>query len=136
MPPPRPELSGPGHLRIHLGEIDRHLRTLHPHLDLDAQWLVERAAVVVEKALGLVVAVGNFLDHGAGGGLSLVPDFGDAGFDRLSAVARDQFGVAPRAELAGGDLRAHVAQSGIRIARVVADDLPQRLVALAGLVDL
>ncbi len=124
------------HLRVHLGEIDRHLRAAHAHLDLDAQRLVERAAVVVEEAFGLVVAVGNLLDHGARRRFGLVPHLGDAGLDRLAAVARDQFGVAPRAELAGRDLRAHVAQRRVRIAGVVADDLPQRLVALAGLVDL
>src|SRR5204863_8727093 len=53
-----------------------------------------------------------------------------------AAVARDQFAITPRAELAGGDLCPHVAQRRVRIAGVVADDLPQRLIALTGLVDL
>src|SRR5262249_23487862 len=124
------------HLRIHLAEVDRHLRAFDPHRNLHAQRLVERATVVVENALGLVDAIRNFLDHLAGRLLGLVPDLGNAGFYHLTAIARDQLAVAAGAELAGRDLRTQVAEARVRIAHVVANDLPERLVALARLVDL
>ena len=99
------------HLRVHLGEIDGHRASrARSTLTLTRSGLSSVAAVVVEEALGLVVAVRNLLDHGARRGFGLVPDLGDAGLDRVAAVARDQFAVAPRAELAGRDLRAQVAE--------------------------
>ena len=52
------------------------------------------------------------------------------------AIAREQLAEAPHAELAAGDLRAQIAQRGLGKAQIVVDDLPERLVALAGLVDL
>src|SRR5262249_12710110 len=66
----------------------------------------------------------------------LIPDLGDAGFHRLAAIARDQLAIAARAELAGGDLRAQIAEARIRIAHIVANDLPPRLLAPAGFLDL
>src|SRR5207245_8819232 len=80
--------------------------------------------------------VGDRLDNAARRERGLVPDLGDASLDHVAARAREQLRVAPRAELAGGDLRSQVTEARIRVAQIVADDLPERLVALARLVDL
>jgi hypothetical protein len=55
---------------------------------------------------------------------------------RRKSVALDQVEQPPRADVAGGDLRVHVADDEIRDADVVGDHPPQRLVALALVVDL
>src|SRR5262249_27637548 len=51
-------------------------------------------------------------------------------------VALQHFTEAAHAELAAGDLRPQIAERGLRKAQIVVDDLPERLVALAGIVDL
>ena len=67
------------HLIVDLGEIDHHPLAGDHHLDLDAQLHVEAAAVIVEKALRLVAAVGNLRDEGAHLAVGRVPDRRDAG---------------------------------------------------------
>ena len=97
---------------------------------------VEPAAVIVEKALRLVGSVRDFRDEGAHLAVGRVPDRLNAGVDGVAPVARDELAEAAHAELATGDLGAQVAERGLGKAQIVVDDLPQRVVALAGVVDL
>src|SRR5947208_3582504 len=80
-------------------------------------------------------AAGGF-DHAAGRRFSLIPDDRDAVFHRLAPVAAQQLGIAERPHLAGGDLRPEVAEARVGIADIVAQNLPQRLIALPRLIDL
>src|SRR5262249_7324226 len=88
------------------------------------------------KAFGLIGTVRNRFDHTPCGNFRLIPDFGNTGLHRGAAIARDQLSVTPRPELTRGDLRPQIAEACIRIADVVANDLPERLVAPARLIDL
>ena len=97
--------------------------------------MIEAAAVVVERAFGLIDAIGNFLDDLAHGAIGLIPDAFDAGFHRGAAVALDQLAIAARAELAGSHLRSEIPKARIGEADIIVNDLPQGLVALALFVD-
>src|SRR5215208_6622157 len=120
---------------MHVAEVDGQLRALYLHRDFHAQWLAEIAAVIIQKTFGLVAPVRNRFDDVARRQFGLVPDLGDAGLDGVAAVARDQLSITAHAKLAGGNLRAQIAEARVRIANIVADDLPQYLVALARLID-
>ena len=123
-------------LRIHLREIHRHGGALDGDGGLDLDRLVEIAAIVVHGAFGHIDPIGNLLDDAAHLHVRLIPDAVDAGFHHGAAVARHQFAIATRAQLAGRDLRAHVAKARVGEAHVVVDDLPQGLVAHARFIDL
>src|SRR5262249_36207969 len=93
-------------------------------------------AVIVEKAFRLVDSIRNFRDEGAHRAIGRVPDRLNAGVDRTAPIARDELAESAHAELATRDLRAQIAQRGFGKAQIVVDDLPQRVVALASVVDL
>src|SRR5262249_53331913 len=97
---------------------------------------VEAAAVVVEKAFRLIAAVRDRGDERAHLAVGRVPHRVDRGLDRLAAIAADELAEAPHAELAAGDLGAPIAPGGLPKTQIVVDDLPERVVALTGLVDL
>ena len=124
------------HLVVDLREIDHHALAVDHHLDLDAKLAVEIAAVIVEKAFRLVSPVRNFRDEGAHRAVGRVPNRLNAGFDGTAPIARDELVEAAHAELATGDLRTQIAQGGLGKAQIVVDHLPERVVALAGVVDL
>src|SRR5262249_49108819 len=117
-------------------KIDHYALAVDHHLDLDAKLAVEIAAVIVEKAFCLVGPVRNFRDEGADRAVGRVPDRLNAVVDGTAPIARDELAEAAHAELATGDLRAQIAQSSLGKAQIVVDDLPERVVALASVVDL
>ncbi len=78
---------------------------------------------------------GNRGDDFAALGFGLVEDLLDGRENRVAAVFLEQLVQAPERQSAGGHLRAHVAERGVRVADVVAHNLEQQLVDLAGLVN-
>src|SRR5262249_26348632 len=124
------------HLIVDLREINDHAIAVDHHLDLDPQLALEIAAVIVEKAFRLVCPVWNLRDEGAHLAVGRVPDLVDAGFHGLAPISLEQLAEAAHAELAAGDLRTQIAECRLRKAQIVVDDLPERIVALAGVVDL
>ena len=119
------------HLLRHVGQVDGHLVALDGDLDLDRDALADLDAVVVERGLRLVDAVGNGLGARPRGGFGAVHDLGDRGHHLGRAVAVEQFEEAPLAGLHRGDLRAQVAHGARRQPHVHADDVEQVLVDLA-----
>ena len=90
----------------------------------------------VEVALGLVRAVRQPLDLAPQHPVGVVHQVLARVPDRLEPVAVDQLDEASGADLAGDDLRLHVADDELRRAAVVAEDLPDELVLAALLLDL
>ena len=93
-------------------------------------------AVVVDGGFRLVDAVGKLRDHVAAFLLGLVEDRLDGGEDGVAAVFVEHLVHALGGEPAGRHLRFHVAERGFREADVVLEHAVERLVELAGLVDL
>src|SRR5262249_38059805 len=100
------------------------------------QLVFEIAAVIVEKAFRLVSPVWNLRVERAHLAIGRVPDLVDAGVHGLAPISLEQLAEAAHAKLAAGDLRAQVAECRLRKAQIIVDDLPERIVALAGVVDL
>ena len=124
------------HLLRHVGEVDRHLVALHHDAHLDRHRLADLDAVVVHVGLRLVDAVRDGARARARHRLGVVHDGRDRAEHRVAAVALDQLQEAPLAGLHRRDLRAQVAHGAGRQPHVLADDVDQRLVDHAAVVQL
>ena len=118
------------------GEIDLDAIALDAHADLDRQPHVAVLAVVVEKALGAIFAVGNGGDALTQHALGVVHQLLGRVEHDLPAVAVHQLDEAFGAEPRRSDLRIEIVLQLPRGAAVAADEFPHRLVALAALVKL
>ena len=124
------------HLCAHLREVDLQAVAFDSHRDANGDRLAAIHAVVVEQRLRRVDAARKAPQPVAHDALGLVPADLDRAFDGGRAIARIEFLQTALAQPARGDLRAQVAEAGLRLADIVAQDAEQFLVRLAALVEL
>ena len=122
------------HLARDLGEIDRHLVALDGDTHFDRHLLADVDAVVVHIGLRLIDPVRNRARARPRHRLGMIHDDFDGGQDLVAAIAVDQFEETPLAGFHRRDLRAQIAHGAARQPHVLLDDVDQRFVDLAAIV--
>ena len=129
-------VEGCRHLRGGAGEVDLGRIALNAHRDLDRERLLAVPPVVVQEALGPVFAVGNRRDLAAQHALGIVHELLGRREHHVLAVLVQEFDEALDTELGGGDLGFDVAHHLARYPCVGLDELPERAVEFAALIEL
>ena len=124
------------HLAVRAGPVDHHVVAGLADGDEQADRLAVVDAVVVDPVLEAPFAVGQLAQRGARQALRIVDDFLQIELGPLRPVARDDLGELLLGDVAGGKLRAQVAEHLHRQAHVLLDERHDGLVELAGLVEL
>ena len=129
-------VDGAADLRAGAGPIDDHAVAFLADGDEQADRLADIDAVVVDPVLEAPLAVRQIAQRGPCQALGVVDGLDQELFRLRGAVARDQLRELLLGDVAGGELRAQVAQHHDRHAHVLLQERDDGLVELARLVQL
>ena len=116
------------------GPVELHRVALFGDGHEQADRHVEIDAVIVNPVLEAVFAIRQFAHRRSCQAFGIIDDFRHIGSHNVLAIFADQFQELGFADMAGGELGAQIAEHLDRNADVLFDDRPDRVVALAGVV--